>query len=292
MFKKKFLGLSVILLLVLYLGLSGHSCTMAYTWEEFVDYCNLISTGKISNNGNAQKVGAQYVVANKNRIENAISVNDYSTFIIAYDSYYYLQFYTGDVTVYNSSNTLRTSGGTMGKSCKLYSSSVSDVGTTNWINAFSCNKNTAIGLLTGGSWNADSGRSNKQYFYLQILPRTNLTTENLPWYIADAYTGNTYTNVSFEIQDVSNNNVSGDLDIITHAVNMGTQYQILINSIENLINGEDYHIVMRYGTTPIYQTEDFTLEWEDLTPTPTPPSSGGSGDTGICMCRPLLNNDK
>lgn len=256
----KYLCLSLLLaIFIVSLGIGQKS--NAQSWENFVELCQEIVNGNIPSNSN-QKTLAQYLLNNKNNVENAVNVNNYTNFTLSQTTNRYLDMFNGEVTASENNNQIRLAGNTTPKvSWYISSNSLTSKSTTGnlYITSFQVNPSNVVGLISGTD-NTTNAIMNKKYTYILAYEFPNYTAE-LPIRIADSYYGNIYTNITYELQTENNVNVPFTYTIVTSDVTNGKQDQIIINSIEGQ-NGGSYHLKMIYDNYYIV-SNDVIISWKE-----------------------------
>lgn len=149
-----------------------YEAVSAYTFDDLLVYCQKISDGQIGS-GYFTKLGAQYILANKQAIRNATDVTQFTNFLMsATSSTVYLTMTAQNMNinlVSPGSNNYKVSGFTTPNfDCKLEYGGISSVhnNLTNIQqlapNAFTTNITQSFGLITSGTLNTEG----KGYFNL------------------------------------------------------------------------------------------------------------------------------
>lgn len=139
----------IFFLLIVFL-ISLYSCCYAYTFDEFVEYCTQIRDGIIPCSSlQLKNYGVVYFLNNVNNIRNTVNVDNYSNFVLAQGSYWYLNMNNGCTARVVSSSNLKLENVTSPFwSASFNSSSIRSSSTSsNFINAFTVTVDDACGLV-------------------------------------------------------------------------------------------------------------------------------------------------
>lgn len=203
---------------------------------------------------------------------NGIDVDNYSNFLTYYTTntgaiYNTVVIYMwngGTVSVNNT--TLTASNITSGKYVSIYVPDITLGSSNDLTGSFSTS-----GIAKNMWWGLQEQSTISNYYnwflenrltYINILPRDNLKSTNLPWYIADVRIGIDY-NYSIVLEFQGN---SVGITTIEQDVSSGKLYQVLINNIENFMTNGTYNLYVRNNTSNVVH-KDFYLEWDVISPT-------------------------
>lgn len=259
----------------------------AWTYDDFISFT--YNNYQYQNNNSYKDAminAVTYASQNKEFLsENGYNVDDYSSFYAAYDnqqgSTYFYFFNNTDSTSYSYGNTTLNVSNIQGFRVR----------TLNYLMYNSFTNITSFSLSKSKGWGLGYSPNNFLYQnepiienylnYIEILPRDNLSINNLPWYIADGRIGVKYNtdNLHFYLHELNSDFFKELLANQVNSYNAGVQYQLFIQNTSGLVNNNEYYISISSSGDSIsfLDSNTFLLTWLDN----SSPSSSGDSSSNI-----------
>lgn len=282
-----------IIIMVLVIFSMIKSCAKAYSFEEFVEFCqytknmNINSSNSTINNVR-NNIATTTIDIKQFATNKGYNLDNYNSFIVGNPpAGYSIAFYaTSDPVSYtiNTNQQISQYGATW---TRFYLASV-DGGGVN-VNNSPGTSTSYIGLINSNP--TDNNYRNvimqNKWNYINILSGQDFKLSTLPWYFADVFI--CQANSGSSIYLYHNGESVGNLQTISSTVNGGTLYQVEIIDTYSLVNNSNYSLKLYSGNDLLVSSEDFNITWQnDIEP--EQPSGDTSGDVigGYCQCGPYL----